>query len=153
MGGPPFSTYRKLLPPIPEGLARRPEITQEPTIQMKKTTSSILATAVTGLFLGSSFGCAGSPAAETATTQPASDKHACAELNSCQGKGGCETGDNGCAGKNSCKTKGGCATASHHTCAGKNECANQGGCGSGDNGCKGKNSCKEKGGCHVPIKH
>jgi len=38
------------------------------------------------------------------------DKHACKGLNSCKGKGGCKTGDNGCAGKNSCKGKGGCAT-------------------------------------------
>ena len=36
--------------------------------------------------------------------------HACAGKNSCKGKGGCKTGDNGCKGKNSCKGKGGCAT-------------------------------------------
>ena len=39
-----------------------------------------------------------------------SDKHACKGQNSCKGKGGCKTGDNGCKGKNSCKGKGGCAT-------------------------------------------
>ncbi|HEY2124327.1 MAG TPA: hypothetical protein VGG94_02590 [Chthoniobacterales bacterium] len=38
------------------------------------------------------------------------DKHACKGNNSCKGKGGCKTGDNGCKGKNSCKGKGGCAT-------------------------------------------
>jgi hypothetical protein len=38
------------------------------------------------------------------------DKHACQGQNSCKGKGGCKTGDNGCKGKNSCKGKGGCAT-------------------------------------------
>jgi hypothetical protein len=38
------------------------------------------------------------------------DKHACKGDNSCKGKGGCKTGDNGCKGKNSCKGKGGCAT-------------------------------------------
>ncbi len=38
------------------------------------------------------------------------DKHACKGANSCKGKGGCKTGDNGCKGKNSCKGKGGCAT-------------------------------------------
>jgi hypothetical protein len=38
------------------------------------------------------------------------DKHACKGLNSCKGKGGCKTSDNGCKGKNSCKGKGGCAT-------------------------------------------
>ena len=39
-----------------------------------------------------------------------SDKHSCQGQNSCKGKGGCKTGDNGCKGKNSCKGKGGCAT-------------------------------------------
>ena len=38
------------------------------------------------------------------------EKHACKGQNSCKGKGGCKTGDNGCKGKNSCKGKGGCAT-------------------------------------------
>jgi hypothetical protein len=38
------------------------------------------------------------------------DKHACKGMNSCKGKGGCKTSDNGCKGKNSCKGKGGCAT-------------------------------------------
>ena len=38
------------------------------------------------------------------------EKHACKGQNSCRGKGGCKTGDNGCKGKNSCKGKGGCAT-------------------------------------------
>ena len=37
------------------------------------------------------------------------ETHDCATKNSCKGKGGCKTGDNGCAGKNSCKGKGGCA--------------------------------------------
>ncbi len=38
------------------------------------------------------------------------ETHDCAGKNTCKGKGGCKTGDNGCAGKNSCKGKGGCAT-------------------------------------------
>jgi hypothetical protein len=38
------------------------------------------------------------------------EKHACKGLNSCKGKGGCKSSDNGCKGKNSCKGKGGCAT-------------------------------------------
>jgi hypothetical protein len=37
------------------------------------------------------------------------ETHDCAGMNSCKGKGGCKSGDNGCAGKNSCKGKGGCA--------------------------------------------
>lgn len=36
------------------------------------------------------------------------DKHDCKGLNSCKGKGGCHSSDNGCVGKNSCKGKGGC---------------------------------------------
>jgi len=38
------------------------------------------------------------------------DKHACKGQNSCKGKGGCSSSDNGCQGKNSCSGKGGCAT-------------------------------------------
>ena len=38
------------------------------------------------------------------------EKHACKGQNSCKGKGGCKSSDNGCKGKNSCKGKGGCAT-------------------------------------------
>jgi hypothetical protein len=37
------------------------------------------------------------------------ETHDCAGKNSCKGKGGCKSGNNGCAGKNSCKGKGGCA--------------------------------------------
>jgi hypothetical protein len=36
------------------------------------------------------------------------ETHECKGHNSCKGKGGCKSGDNGCAGKNSCKGKGGC---------------------------------------------
>jgi hypothetical protein len=37
------------------------------------------------------------------------ETHDCKGKNSCKGKGGCASGDNGCQGKNSCKGKGGCA--------------------------------------------
>jgi hypothetical protein len=37
------------------------------------------------------------------------ETHDCAGKNSCKGKGGCKSGENGCAGKNTCKGKGGCA--------------------------------------------
>jgi len=37
------------------------------------------------------------------------ETHDCSGKNSCKGKGGCKTSENGCAGKNSCKGKGGCA--------------------------------------------
>lgn len=80
------------------------------------------------------------------------EKHACAGLNSCEGKGGCKAGDNGCAGKNTCAGKGGCATVAHHACTGHNECKGLGGCKTGDNGCQAKNSCNGQGGCAVPLK-
>lgn len=38
------------------------------------------------------------------------DKHMCKGQNSCKGRGGCASSDNGCRGKNSCKGKGGCST-------------------------------------------
>jgi len=44
-----------------------------------------------------------------AADQP-KEKHACKGRNSCAGKGGCSSGNNGCKGKNTCKSKGGCAT-------------------------------------------
>jgi hypothetical protein len=50
-----------------------------------------------------------SPDAGQAANGPV-EKHACKGLNSCKGKGGCKSSDNGCKGKNSCKGKGGCAT-------------------------------------------
>ncbi len=46
---------------------------------------------------------------DKAKAAPDTDTHICAGRNSCKGKGGCKSGDNGCAGKNSCKGKGGCA--------------------------------------------
>ena len=54
--------------------------------------------------LNSTVSAAGFLAADT------KDVHDCAGKNTCKGKGGCKTGDNGCKGKNSCKGKGGCAT-------------------------------------------
>lgn len=118
---------------------------------MKKTTSTILAAAVSGLFLGTVTTSCKSHDHNMAQTM--AEKHACKTMNSCAGKGGCQSGDHGCAGKNSCKGKGGCATVEKHSCKGGNSCKGQGGCKSGDNGCGGKNSCSGKGGCAVPIKH
>jgi len=57
----------------------------------------------------SSAGSAISPIAGQAADDKV-EKHACKGLNSCKGKGGCGSSDNGCKGKNSCKGKGGCAT-------------------------------------------
>jgi hypothetical protein len=48
-------------------------------------------------------------AAGVLADEPKKEVHDCAGKNSCKGKGGCKTGDNGCKGKNSCKGKGGCA--------------------------------------------
>jgi hypothetical protein len=119
---------------------------------MNKTTSTILTAAVSGLFLGSVATLSScNKAADTKTEGGAmavAEKHACKGLNTCNGKGGCKTGDKGCAGKNSCTGKGGCATVKHD-CAGKNSCKGQGGC----KGNAGKNDCTGKGGCKVPVAH
>jgi hypothetical protein len=134
-----------------------PDANRHSSLLMKKT-SIVLTAAVSGLLLGAATLTSCSKAASTSAptgnaTQAAADKHACKSLNSCQGKGGCRSGNNGCAGKNSCQGKGGCATAAHHSCKTQNACKSQGGCKSGDNGCAGKNSCQGKGGCGVPVKH
>ena len=81
--------------------------------------SLILTAAFTGL-LGGTVARTATAANTSATSginsivgQAADDKvekHACKGLNSCKGKGGCGSSDNGCKGKNSCKGKGGCAT-------------------------------------------
>ena len=83
---------------------------------MKKQT--FLATAaIAGIFAGAAMK-ASAASTPTSPSQHAgimdADKgkgetHDCAGKNSCKGKGGCKSGDNGCAGKNSCKGKGGCA--------------------------------------------
>jgi hypothetical protein len=49
------------------------------------------------------------PSAGILADEKKGETHDCAGKNSCKGKGGCKSGDNGCAGKNSCKGKGGCA--------------------------------------------
>jgi hypothetical protein len=88
---------------------------------MKISKSSLVLTAAfTGLLGGTVARAAGpaGPAGAGSTIgsiagQAADDKvekHACKGLNSCKGKGGCKSSDNGCKGKNSCKGKGGCAT-------------------------------------------
>jgi hypothetical protein len=85
---------------------------------MKVSKSSLVLTAAfTGLLGGtvaranaaSSASSAISAIAGQAADTPV-EKHACKGLNSCKGKGGCKSSDNGCKGKNSCKGKGGCAT-------------------------------------------
>ena len=59
---------------------------------------------------GGSTGCAQNAAcAGVLADEKSGETHDCAGKNSCKGKGGCKSGDNGCAGKNSCKSKGGCA--------------------------------------------
>ena len=77
-----------------------------------------VARAVTAASSGSSVGLTSSSSAISPIAGQAADdkveKHACKGLNSCKGKGGCKSGDNGCKGKNSCKGKGGCATDGSH---------------------------------------
>ena len=92
---------------------------------MKVSKSSLVLTAAfTGLLSGTvaranaptstSTSLTSGSSAISATAGQAADtpveKHACKGLNSCKGKGGCKSSDNGCKGKNSCKGKGGCAT-------------------------------------------
>jgi hypothetical protein len=82
--------------------------------------SLILGLAMTGLLAGTAARAqassststgsvlqAGLPLADTATA----DTHSCKGKNTCKGKGGCSSGDNGCKGKNTCKGKGGCKTS------------------------------------------
>ncbi|HEY8966981.1 MAG TPA: hypothetical protein VIM58_11080 [Candidatus Methylacidiphilales bacterium] len=84
---------------------------------MNRTTKSLLlGLAVAGLATGTA---ARLHAASPVTTGAGSvlqaadsDSHSCKGQNTCKGKGGCKTGDNGCKGKNSCKGKGGCKSAS-----------------------------------------
>jgi hypothetical protein len=87
---------------------------------MKISKSSLILTAAFTGMLGGTVARAATMANTSATSgissiagQAADDKvekHACKGLNSCKGKGGCSSSDNGCKGKNSCKGKGGCAT-------------------------------------------
>ncbi len=70
---------------------------------------------------------AGSKVRADEKAQDKAEKHVCKGHNSCKGKGGCKSGDNGCAGKNSCKGKGGCASAeAKHACKGQNACKGHG---------------------------
>ncbi len=84
---------------------------------MNRTSTALIAgVAMSGLLAGTaarlhasvpSPGKAGIQLADTP-----SDTHSCKGMNTCKGKGGCQSGDNGCKGKNTCKGKGGCKTAS-----------------------------------------
>jgi hypothetical protein len=79
---------------------------------MSRTARTIvISAAMAGLLAGAmtNTGCSSSKD-ESGAAAPgaATDKHDCKGLNSCKGKGGCQTGDQGCKGKNSCKGKGGC---------------------------------------------
>jgi hypothetical protein len=116
---------------------------------MKKSTTGLLAAAVTGLFLGSTTGCSSTDTPPTSAEKASAEKHACKGMNDCAGQGGCASGDNKCAGKNTCKGKGGCANVKH-ACRGQNDCKGQGGCKTSSNACAGQNACKGQGGCKVP---
>ncbi len=120
-------------------------------ITMKKTTTTVLAAAVTGLFMGGTMTSCTSSDATTVDAQAIAEKHACRTLNTCAGLGGCKTEANACAGLNECASLGGCATIAHHECAGKNACSGLGGCKTADHDCGGKNDCQGLGGCHVPM--
>jgi hypothetical protein len=78
----------------------------------------LMSAALSGFVAGTSCFAAQTPGNQQKTTtnsgkkadKNAIEKHLCKGQNSCKGKGGCKTGDNGCKGKNSCKGRGGCAT-------------------------------------------
>jgi hypothetical protein len=73
------------------------------TLVISAAMAGLVAGAMTMTSCSSSKDESGMSSSSTAT-----DKHDCKGLNSCKGKGGCQTGDMGCKGKNSCKGKGGC---------------------------------------------
>jgi hypothetical protein len=85
---------------------------------MKVSKSSLVLTAAFTGLLGGTVARANAASSATSAISPIAgqaaadkvEKHACKGLNSCKGKGGCKSSDNGCKGKNSCKGKGGCAT-------------------------------------------
>ena len=87
--------------------------------------SLLMTAAMSGLLTGASATLSATPSNNNSGTSSVSrvmgltssafddsktEKHACKGQNSCKGKGGCKSSDNGCKGKNSCKGKGGCAT-------------------------------------------
>ena len=95
---------------------------------MNKTTSSLLAAAVTGMLMGGTLtSCAGGPDSNT-SAQTEIEKHACKGMNSCKGNGGCATSKHACKGMNDCKGLGGCAVEGKNSCKGQNECKGHGGC-------------------------
>ncbi len=104
-----------------------------------KISNLLIAAAVTGILSGAGATFQRAAAADADTTADGAEKHACAGLNSCKGKGGCKTAKHECKAHNECKGQGGCATAKHD-CKGKNDCKNQGK--GGANECKGKGGCK-----------
>ncbi len=78
---------------------------------MTKTVRTlIVSAAMSGLVAGAvvSGGCNSKKDSGATAASPSSDKHDCRGMNSCKGKGGCNSGDMGCKGKNTCKGKGGC---------------------------------------------
>ena len=81
---------------------------------MSRTARTLVITAaMAGMLAGTlgTIGCSSSSDSGTSAASSSVDKHDCKGLNSCKGKGGCNTGDMGCKGKNSCKGKGGCKVA------------------------------------------
>ena len=97
------------------GAAVRASKTQNRKVPMTKK-AIVAGAAIAGLMSGSFAATTqaavstGKPGVSLQMGKAKSDKHACQGQNSCKGKGGCKTGDNGCKAKNSCKGKGGCAT-------------------------------------------
>ena len=97
---------------------REIKLTKEKMQIMKVSRRSLVLTAAFTGLLGGTVARAATSANTSSVVSPIAgqaaadkvEKHACKGLNSCKGKGGCSSSDNGCKGKNSCKGKGGCAT-------------------------------------------
>jgi hypothetical protein len=83
-------------------------------IMSRTARTLVISAAMTGLLAGTmvNTGCSTSKdSSGVSASSVSTNRHDCKGMNSCKGKGGCNTGDMGCKGKNSCKGKGGCKVA------------------------------------------
>ena len=71
---------------------------------MKKNKSTILAAAITGLFLGAATGCSYS---DSSTKDMEGNQQSCKGENGCKAQNSCK-GENGCKAKQTCKSQNGC---------------------------------------------
>ena len=74
---------------------------------------ALLAAAVSGILLGSSFAALAEDSKDPKEKDKAAAgaKHSCKGQNACKGQGGCKSDKHSCKGKNACKGQGGCKGA------------------------------------------